>query len=305
MRKGILLAGGTGSRLFPSTLATCKQLLPVYDKPLIYYSLSVLMLAGISDILLICTSADQPRFRALLGDGSRLGIHMSYAVQDAPRGIAEALVIGADFIGRDSVVLALGDNIFVGPDFSERLEAAAAVDHGAIVFACEVCDPERYGVVEMDGAGRAVSIEEKPQAPKSHLAVTGLYFYDAEAVEIARSLHPSARGELEITDVNRVYLERGALEVEVLGRGYVWLDAGTEQSLLDAANYIAAIERRQGVRIGCLEEIAWQRGWIDDDRLQQLGQDMAGSGYGQYLLNLVRQGRRRESYAGTKRVQKT
>lgn len=292
MRKGILLAGGTGSRLFPSTLATCKQLLPVYDKPLIYYSLSVLMLAGLRDILVITSPGDQSRFQDLLGDGSWLGVNFSYAVQNAPRGIAEALLIGADFIGRDSIGLVLGDNIFVGSGLSARLEAVADTG-GATVFAYEVRDPQRYGVVELDEQGLAVSIEEKPRIPKSHLAVTGLYFYDNEAVDVVRSLRPSARGELEITDLNRFYLERGKLSVETLGRGYAWLDAGTEQSLLDAANYVAVIERRQGLRIACLEEIAWRRGWICDDRLRELGERMSASGYGQYLLELARQGLRR------------
>lgn len=292
MRKGILLAGGTGSRLFPATLATCKQLLPVYDKPLVYYSISVLMLAGLRDILVITSPGDRSRFQDLLGDGSWLGVNFSYAVQNAPRGIAEALLIGADFIGGDSIGLVLGDNIFVGPGLSARLEAVADTG-GATVFAYEVRDPQRYGVVELDERGLAVSIEEKPKIPKSHLAVTGLYFYDNEAVDVVRSLRPSARGELEITDLNRFYLERGKLSVETLGRGYAWLDAGTEQSLLDAANYVAVIERRQGLRIACLEEIAWRRGWICDDRLRELGERMGASGYGQYLLDLARQGLRR------------
>lgn len=292
MRKGILLAGGTGSRLFPSTLATCKQLLPVYDKPLIYYSISVLMLAGLRDILIITTPDDKSRFQELLGDGSWLGVSFSYAVQDAPRGIAEALLIGADFIGHDSLGLVLGDNIFVGSGLSGRLEAAAGTE-GATVFAYEVRDPQRYGVVELNEQGLAISIEEKPRIPKSQLAVTGLYFYDNEAVDVVRTLRPSARNELEITDLNRFYLERGKLSVEVLGRGYAWLDAGTEQSLLDAANYVAVIERRQGLRIACLEEIAWRRGWICDGRLRELGERMSASGYGQYLLGLARQGVRR------------
>lgn len=288
VRQGILLAGGTGSRLFPSSLATCKQLMPVYDKPLIYYSISVLMLAGLRDILLITTSEDQPRFRALLGDGSQFGVTFSYAVQDHPRGIAEALLIGADFIGDRSVALALGDNIFFGAGLSGRLQTAAAVVGGAVTFAYQVTDPQRYGVVEFDDMGRAVSIEEKPAQPKSSFAVTGLYFYDNEALDIARSLRPSARGELEITDLNRIYLERGKLFVEVLGRGDAWLDAGTEDSLLDAANYVAAISRRQGLRIGCLEEIAWRQGWIDRDQLLRAGERMGTSGYGRYLLDLGR-----------------
>jgi glucose-1-phosphate thymidylyltransferase len=287
MKKGILLAGGTGSRLLPSSLATCKQLMPIYDKPLIYYSISVLMLSGLREILLITTSGDQARFQALLGDGSQFGLRFTYAVQDEPKGIAQALLIGADFIGDDPVALALGDNIFFGAGLSGRLLAGAAKQVGALTFAYEVRDPQRYGVVEMDAQGRALSIEEKPQNPKSSYAVTGLYFYNNEAVEIARSLRPSARGELEITDLNRVYLERGELFVEVLGRGYAWLDAGTEQSMLDAANYVAAIERRQGLQIGCLEEIAWRYGWIDNDQLRRSGERMSASGYGRYLLELA------------------
>ena len=287
MEKGILLAGGTGSRLLPSSLATCKQLMPIYDKPLIYYSMSVLMLSGLRDIMLITTSGDQSRFQALLGDGSQFGVRFTYAVQDEPKGIAQALLIGADFIGDDPVALALGDNIFFGAGLSGRLQAGAAKRVGALTFAYEVRDPQRYGVVEMDDQGRALSIEEKPQNPKSSYAVTGLYFYNNQAVEIARSLRPSARGELEITDLNRVYLERGDLFVDVLGRGYAWLDAGTEQSMLDAANYVAAIERRQGLQIGCLEEIAWRYGWIDNDQLRRSGQRMGASGYGRYLLELA------------------
>ncbi|MBF0417952.1 MAG: glucose-1-phosphate thymidylyltransferase RfbA [Magnetococcales bacterium] len=286
-RKGILLAGGTGSRLLPSSLGTCKQLMPVYDKPLIYYSLSVLLLAGLRDILLIATPDDLPRFQALLGDGSQFGAAFSYAAQEHPRGIPEALLIGADFIAGGPVALALGDNIFFGAGLSARLRDAANRTEGATTFAYQVSDPHRYGVVEFDDDWQAISIEEKPAQPKSNFAITGLYFYDHHAVEIARTLTPSARGELEITDLNRIYLERGQLFVKPLGRGSAWMDAGSEQSLLDAANYVAAIERRQGLRIGCLEEIVWRQGWIDDAQLRRSGEKMKASGYGRYLLDLV------------------
>jgi len=284
--KGIILAGGTGSRLFPSTIPACKQLLPIYDKPMVYYPLSVLMLAGIRDILVITTPADIDRFRALLGNGERLGVRLSYAAQAKPRGLAEAFLIGEEFIAGDGVALVLGDNLFFGGGFTARL-AAAAANPGASVFAYPVRDPQRYGVVSLDSDGRPRTIEEKPAAPKSNLAVTGLYFYDSEVVGIARGLKPSPRGELEITDVNRHYLERGRLSVEVLGRGFAWLDAGTEESMLEAANFVAAIERRQGLRIGCIEEVAWRQGWIDGERLAALGREMAASGYGRYLLDLT------------------
>ncbi len=287
MTKGIVLAGGSGSRLYPATLPVCKQLLPVYDKPMVYYSLSLLLLAGIRDILLISTPYDLPRFRALLGNGDRLGINIAYAQQDAPRGIAEAFLIGADFIGDDPVALVLGDNILFGGGLSDKLSNVAKRKTGATVFACAVSDPERYGVVEIGCEGRAISIVEKPSQPKSNLAVTGLYFYDNDVLNIAKDLTPSPRGELEITDINKVYLERGALSVQQLGRGYAWLDAGTEQSLLEAASFVAAIERRQNMRVGCLEEIAWRKGWIDTASMRSLGEEISNSGYGAYLVALA------------------
>ena len=293
MIKGIVLAGGSGSRLFPATLPVCKQLLPVYDKPMIYYSLSLLMLAGIRNILIISTSQDLPRFKSLLKKGEELGIDLSYAHQDTPRGIAEAFVIGADFIGSDPVSLVLGDNILFGSGLPDKLARVISRDSGATIFAYAVRDPERYGVVEIDDRGRATSIVEKPAKAASNLAVTGLYFYDNDVVDIARSIKPSARGELEITDVNKAYLERDQLHVERLGRGYAWLDAGTEQSLLDAANFVAAIERRQGMRIGCLEEIAWRQGWIDTTQMRSIGERMVTSGYGDYLLSLADEERAR------------
>lgn len=288
-RKGIVLAGGSGSRLQPSTLAVCKQLLPVYDKPMIYYPISVLMLAGIRDILIISTPADLPRFEQIFGDGSQLGLRLAYAEQAEPRGIAEALIISEDFVGGDPSALILGDNILFGGGLSDMLKRAGAREQGASVFAYPVTDPERYGVVKMNSDGRAVSIEEKPTNPKSNLALTGLYFYDADAADIARSITPSARGELEITDVNKVYLERGDLHVEQLGRGFAWLDAGTEQSLLEAAGFVAAIERRQGLRIGCLEEIAYINKWIDEDGLRRCADSMTSSGYGDYVRMLIRE----------------
>ncbi len=288
-RKGIVLAGGSGSRLQPSTLAVCKQLLPVYDKPMIYYPISVLMLAGIRDILIISTPADLPRFEQIFGDGSQLGLRLAYAEQAEPRGIAEALIISEDFVGGDPSALILGDNILFGGGLSDMLKRAGAREQGASVFAYPVTDPERYGVVKMNSDGRAVSIEEKPANPKSNLALTGLYFYDADAADIARSITPSARGELEITDVNKVYLERGDLHVEQLGRGFAWLDAGTEQSLLEAAGFVAAIERRQGLRIGCLEEIAYINKWIDEDGLRRCADSMTSSGYGDYVRMLIRE----------------
>lgn len=287
--KGIILAGGSGSRLHPSTLTVCKQLLPVYDKPMIYYPMSVLMLAGIRDILIISTPDDVPKFERLFGNGSQLGLNISYAEQAQPNGIAEAYIIGADFVGDSLSSLILGDNILFGGGLSGMLKRAAERTTGASVFAYPVTDPERYGVVEIDTDGNAMSLEEKPAKPKSNLAITGLYFYDADVVDIAKSINPSARGELEITDINKVYLQRGDLHVERLGRGFAWLDAGTEQSLLDAANFVAAIERRQGLRIGCLEEIAFQSQWIDAKQLRQLAAALKSSGYGDYVRMLIKE----------------
>src|SRR5437764_4788517 len=288
-RKGILLAGGSGTRLYPVTHVLSKQLLPVYDKPMIYYPLSTLLLAGIRDVLLISTPEDTPRFAELLGDGSRWGIHLTYAVQPSPVGLAQAFIIGRRFIGRDPSALVLGDNIFYGHDFQPMLERANARLDDATVFAYPVADPERYGVAEFDASGHVVSLEEKPDRPKSRYAVTGLYFYDNEVADIAASLRPSARGELEITDVNRVYLQRRALHVEVMGRGMAWLDTGTHESLLEAGQYIATIERRQGLKVACPEEIAYRLGYIDAAALEKLGQTMAKNAYGQYLLGLLRE----------------
>ena len=287
VRKGIILAGGSGSRLYPLTRGLSKQLMPVYDKPMIYYPLSVLMFAGIRDILVISTPRDLPAFRTLLGTGADFGLQLSYAEQPAPEGLAQSFLIGSEFIGDDPVALILGDNIFYGQDLGARLAPAAQRGAGATVFGYPVQDPSRYGVVEVDERGRALSIEEKPANPRSRLAVTGLYFYDNDVVEIARNIRPSPRGELEITDVNRVYMERDALTVEYLGRGYAWLDTGTKDSLLDAANFIATIERRQGMRIACLEEIGWRNGWIDSDRLRAIAEPIRGGDYGRYLLSLL------------------
>jgi glucose-1-phosphate thymidylyltransferase len=287
MRKGILLAGGSGSRLYPSTLPVCKQLLPVYDKPMVYYALSVLMLAGIRDVLVISTPKDLPRFEDLMGDGARYGVRLSYAEQAQPRGIAEAFVIGRDFLAGAPAALILGDNIFFGTGLSGRLQSAAAAHDDATVFAYAVADPERYGIVEVDAEGRALSIEEKPNQPKSSLAVTGLYFYPPDVCVIAEGLAPSGRGEIEITDVNTAYLERGTLRVETLSRGFAWLDMGTEESLLEAANFVAAVEKRQGLRISCPEEIAWRQGWLSDADLRAAAEPMKTSGYGRYLAALT------------------
>lgn len=286
-RKGIVLAGGSGTRLHPATLAISKQLLPVYDKPMIYYPLSTLMLAGIRDILIISTPQDTPRFEQLLGDGARWGINLQYAVQPSPDGLAQAFLIGADFIGGDSCALVLGDNIYYGNEFHKLLASASAREGQATVFAYHVHDPERYGVAEFDAAGKVLSLEEKPLNPKSHYAVTGLYFYDNSVVEKARSLQPSPRGELEITDLNRLYLEEGALNVEIMGRGYAWLDTGTHDSLLEAGQFIATLEKRQGLKVACPEEIAYHQGWISAEALRELARPLAKNGYGQYLLNVL------------------
>ena len=286
-RKGIILAGGSGTRLYPVTQVVSKQLLPVYDKPMIYYPLSTLMLAGIRDILLISTPEDTPRFAQLLGDGARWGLDIRYAVQPSPDGLAQAFIIGRDFIGRDPSVLVLGDNIFYGNDLQPQLARATASSSGATIFAYPVADPQRYGVAEFDRNGRVVSLEEKPQAPKSRYAVTGIYFYDNRVVDVAAGLSPSARGELEITDVNTRYLEWGALACEVMGRGMAWLDTGTHESLLEASQYIETIERRQGLKIACPEEIAYRMRYIDAAQLEKLGSAMAKNGYGRYLLRLL------------------
>jgi len=288
-RKGIVLAGGSGTRLHPATLALSKQLLPVYDKPMVYYPLATLMLAGIREILLISTPQDTPRFAQLLGDGSQWGLKLQYAVQPSPDGLAQAFLIGEQFLGGHPSALVLGDNIFYGHDIHELLASADQRTGGATVFAYHVHDPERYGVAEFDGAGKVLSIEEKPKAPKSNYAVTGLYFYDERVVDLARHLAPSPRGELEITDLNRLYLEQDALHVEIMGRGYAWLDTGTHDSLLDAGQFIATLERRQGLKIACPEEIAWRSGWIDDAQLERLAQPLAKNGYGQYLMRLLKE----------------
>ncbi len=287
--RGIILAGGSGTRLHPITLGVSKQLVPVYDKPMIYYPLTTLMLAGIQDILLVTTPHDAGQFTRLLGDGSHLGLNLSYAQQPSPDGLAQAFTIGADFIGGDTSALVLGDNLFYGPGFGRRLRRFENVD-GAAVFAYRVSDPSAYGVVEFDQTGRALSLEEKPAAPRSNYAIPGLSFYDNDVVAIARDLRPSARGEYEITDINRTYLEQGRLNVEVLDRGFAWLDTGTFDSLNDASNFIQTVEHRQGLKIGCPEEVAWRQGFLSDDELRQRGEKLAKSGYGEYLLSLLRTG---------------
>ncbi|HUM90226.1 MAG TPA: glucose-1-phosphate thymidylyltransferase RfbA [Candidatus Competibacter sp.] len=285
--KGIILAGGSGTRLHPLTVSVSKQLMPIYDKPMIYYPVATLMLAAIRDILIITTPRDQEAYQTLLGDGSRWGINFQYAVQPSPDGLAQAFLIGENFIGADPACLILGDNIYYGQGVSAVLRRAATRERGATVFGYYVRDPERYGVVSFDDQGRAKDIEEKPKAPKSHYAVTGLYFYDNDVVNVAKNIRPSARGELEITDVNRVYLERGELNVELLGRGYAWLDTGTHESLLAAAHFVQVVEQRQGLKVACPEEVAWRMGFIDDDQLARLAEPLAKSGYGQYLMELL------------------
>jgi glucose-1-phosphate thymidylyltransferase len=288
-RKGIILAGGSGTRLHPATLAVSKQLLPVYDKPMVYYPLSTLMLAGMRDVLIISTPQDTPRFQHLLGDGSQWGMNLQYCVQPSPDGLAQAFILGRDFVGGDPSALILGDNIYYGHDLVGLLESANARTTGASVFAYHVTDPERYGVVAFDDQKRALSIEEKPRQPRSNYAVTGLYFYDEQVCDIAASIAPSPRGELEITDVNATYLRQGQLDVEIMGRGYAWLDTGTHDSLMEAGQFIATLEKRQGLKVACLEEIAYRQGWIDAAQLERLAQPLLKNGYGQYLLKVLRE----------------
>jgi glucose-1-phosphate thymidylyltransferase len=286
-RKGIILAGGSGTRLHPLTLGTSKQLMPIYDKPMIYYPLSILMLAGIREVLIITTPEDQASFQHLLGDGSQFGVELTYTIQPTPDGLAQAFLIGEDFIGDDNVALVLGDNIFFGQHFSEKLKQASSLEKGATVFGYHVSDPERFGVVEFDDKGKAVSIEEKPSKPKSNYAVTGLYFYDNDVVEIAKQIKPSVRGELEITDVNLAYLNRGDLHVSLLGRGFAWLDTGTHDSLLEAGQFVQTVEHRQGLKVACLEEISYRQQWISSDQLRASGEALKKTGYGQYLLKVA------------------